>query len=177
MSDYEDNDDDTLSCDSPGSLVEFVVNDEEEEPAAEEEDEGEDAPLEFPYEQSVLAEHMRERPGPRRSLRSRKAPERYIDTIQDSIARLYLDDVPETERHIALQDAVDSSNEDGPLDNDSDYEADPNADEAEDDDDDDESDEPGGPENQRGEQQKRDGQQGADDAVLQSQDLKPSAAK
>ena len=104
---------DSGSCDSPGSLVEFVVGDEEEEEVEAQDEEDDEAVPEFPYEQDVLAEHTWERSGPRRSLRSRKAPERYIDTIQDSIARLYLDDVPESERDVALHHAVEGGEEDG----------------------------------------------------------------
>ena len=138
MSEHVEDDDSSSGCDSPGSLVEFVVGDDEEE---EEEEVGEDggdddeAVPEFPYEQEILAQHMQERSGPRRSLRSRKAPERYIDTIQDRIASLYLDDVPEAERDVALHQAVEEGEQ---SDNDSEYSA--GADDADDDDDDDDDD-------------------------------------
>ena len=185
MSEHVEDDDSSSVCDSPGSLVEFVVGDDEEE---EEEEVGEDggdddeAVPEFPYEQEILAQHMQERSGPRRSLRSRKAPERYIDTIQDRIASLYLEDVPEAERDVALHQAVEEGEQ---SDNDSEYSA--GADDADDDDDDDDeepttdppaADQPAEPaepsepaepvpENREGSQKKKpDGQQRADQLVL-----------
>ena len=113
-SDYDDRS--SGGSDSEGSLVDFIMADEdEEEPSSGEEtnDDNADAALvnEFPYDPSLLKE-CADASGPRRSRRERKAPERYVD---DKYAQLMFDDVEMSKLEASSDDdgaAIDGESED-----------------------------------------------------------------
>ena len=127
----------TDGSDTAGSLCDFVVDDDASDATVDgatpqDDDVEEDAVPAYPFDPAVLAAHMVEQAGPRRSMRSRREPVRYVD---DEMARLLLSDDD------AVTDSDDESSH-GDVAGDSDGSYDPTADAAADDATDDLTDDP-----------------------------------